>query len=142
MLEPQARAQRKGRFAAFRREDEHAPRRQRRRRRPANGAEIAQIDQRVGGDAEVGGFRRLAVEKAEEIADRQFVVNPALARLGDHASGFGRRRQVDPHEPRRPPTQRAPHQARAATQIQRHREAPAGRERVEGGGDQRRAAIA
>ena len=52
--EAQRRAERERRLPALDREGEQAARRQRRRGRRANRREIAEIDQRVGGDGEIG----------------------------------------------------------------------------------------
>ena len=101
------------------------------------GREIADVDERVGGDDKIERRRRLAPQQRHGVADNERVVAAALPRLRDHG-----RRKVDAGQMVDAVTQRLAHEAVATTDIQDRGEAAARRGGAHGFGDEGRGAVA
>ena len=80
-------------FAGFDREREQAIRGQRPRHSSEQRREVADIDERVRGDDEIGASRRLTTEHRRSVSDHEPIIDSAVARFRDHG-----RREVDAGE--------------------------------------------
>jgi len=100
-------------LAGFDREREQAIRGQRPRHSSEQRREVADIDERVRCDDEIGASRRLTTEHRRSVSDHEPIIDSAVARFRDHG-----RREVDAGEAVDTSAQGLAHEPRAAAQVQ------------------------